>query len=201
MKDLFIEIFKLFTSLGGKIGSGDGLENPDFLDYYVAYFQDSAICSSIFYVGLVVALVSAIVFYYIICNKFYSLAKRYVWCVFLVIVGGITFALSYSNIVGLDNDEPEKSTGVFKSAYDKETELLGGTDDEEARDEIMTIASDYRAQFKCADDSIFTEESLPVEMSVTNGVISAILFFLFSFLITHVGALRKLTTHGSGIPF
>ncbi len=198
MNDLFFKLFDFFTSIGEKVSSG----NPDIegsSDFYFDYFKETSVCSSIFLIGLVVAVVAAVVFYYVICNKVQPLAKRYVWCIMLVLVGGLTFVLSVSSIVGEDNDDPELSTGVFYTAHNvTETRLLDGTDDEEARDEIVSAAEDYRAQFKTSDDSI---ESLPYEMGGVNGLISAVWFFIFSLLITKVACLRKHTIHGAGIPF
>ena len=195
MNDLFFKLFDFFTSIGEKVSSG----NPDIegsSDFYFDYFKETSVCSSIFLIGLVVAVVAAVVFYYVICNKVQPLAKRYVWCIMLVLVGGLTFVLSVSSIVGEDNDDPELSTGVFYTAHNvTETRLLDGTDDEEARDEIVSAAEDYRAQFKTSDDSI---ESLPYEMGGVNGLISAVWFFIFSLL---MACLRKHTIHGAGIPF
>ncbi len=198
MNDLFFKLFDFFTSIGEKVSSG----NPDIegsSDFYFDYFQETPICSTLFWMGLIVAFVAAVVFYYVICNKVYALANRYVWCVVLVLVGGLTFVLSVSSIVGEDNDDPELSTGVFYTAHNvTEPRLLDGTDDEEAREEIVSAAEDYRAQFKTSDDSI---ESLPYEMGGVNGLISAVWFFIFSLLITKVACLRKHTIHGAGIPF
>lgn len=200
MNDALTSFFSIFTSLGDKL-NGENLVNPDFADYYVAYFQETSICSSIFWTGLITALVVALLFYYVVCNKFYVLAKRYVWCVILVLVFGITFATTLSSVVGHDNDDPAQSTGLFFNAHQKEAELLDGTDDEDARREIIDTANAYRAQFKCSDDSILMDEFLPFEMSIVNGIASAILFLVFSLIITHVDFLKRYTIHGAGIPF
>lgn len=200
MNNLFFSIFDLFTSIGEKAASGN-TDIDGSSDFYFDYFQETSICSSLFWMGSIVALIAAVVFYYVICNKVHALANRLVWCIILVLVGGITFVLSTSTIVGEDNDDPEQSTGVFYTAHNiTETRLLDGTDDEEARDEIVSIAEDYRAQFKTSDDSMLMEESLPYEMSCVNSGISVILFLIFSLLVTHVGFLRKYTIHGAGIP-
>ncbi len=200
MKNLFFSIFDLFTSIGEKVTSG----NPDIdgsSDFYYDYFQETSICSTLFGIGFIVALVAAVVFYYIICNKVHALANRIVWCVVLVLVGGMTYVLSISNIVGEDNDIPEQSSGVFYTAHNvTEPRLLDGTDDEEAREEIMLTAENYRSQFRTPEDSLLMEESLPYEMSGVIAFIAVILFIAFSLLITHVGFLRKRTIHGAGIP-
>lgn len=200
MNDALTSFFSFFTSLGDKL-NGENLVNPDFADYYVAYFQETSICSSIFWTGLLTALVVALFFYYIVCNKFYILAKRYVWCVVMLLVFGITFATTLSSIVGTDNDDTEQSTGLFLSAHQKEATFLDGTDDEDARKEIMDTAYDYRAQFKCSDDNLLMDETLPYEISTVNGIAAAILFLVFSLIITHVDFLKRYTIHGSGIPF
>lgn len=200
MNDALTSFFSFFTSLGDKLNGVD-LENPDFVDYYVAYFQETSICSSVLWAGLFIALVIAVLFYYVICNKFYVLAKRYIWCIIMLLVCGITFATTLSSIVGNDNEDIEQSTCLFFNAHQKEAEFLDGTDDEDARREIIETAEDYRAQFKSSDDSIFMEESLPIEMSVVNGIAASILFLFFSLIITHVNFLKRYTIHGAGIPF
>lgn len=200
MNGVLTSFFSFFTSLGDKLNGVD-LKDPNFVDYYVDYFQETSICSVVFWTGFLIAFGIAILYYYLVCNKFYILAKRYVWCFIMLLVCGITSTITFSQIVGNDNENPENSTGLFYNAYQKETSFLNGTDDDEARDEIIETAEDYRAQFKCSDDSIFMEESLPVEISIVNGITAAILFLLFSLFITHFNFLKRYTIHGAGIPF
>lgn len=165
MKDFFIRFFSLFTSLGDRL-KGTDLENPDFVDYYIDYFQETSICSNLGWIAILVALVASVLFYYVICNYVFALAKRSVWYIVLLIVGGTTYALSISNIVGEDNDDPEQATGIFYTSHNvTEPRLLDGTADEEAREEIMDTASSFREQFKSSENSAFMDETLPFELS------------------------------------
>ncbi len=197
---MMTEFFSILTSLGDKL-QGVNIENEGFQDYY-QYFKETHICYQIFGIGMLIAVVSVIVYYFVICNKSYALAKPYVWAVVLLLVFGGTFAYSYSTIVGHDDDNnPENATAVFKYAYDVETKLLDGTEDPDARDEISSTALGFRDRFKTSDDSILMEEELPMEMSVVNGLLSALAFFVVSMLITRIKAIRKLSIHGAGVPF
>lgn len=201
MANFFNIFFSRVTSLGDKLNGMD-LENPDYVDYYVDYFQETSICSTIGWMGILIALGVALLFYYVICNKVYVLAKRYVWFILLALVFIVTFSLSVSTIIGQDNDNPDQSSGVFYTSHNvTETRLLNGTEDEDARDEILETANSYREQFKSSENSAFMSESLPFEMGIANGIASAVLFIVFSFLITRVPVLRSLTIHGTGIPF
>lgn len=192
-------IFEFFTSLGDKL-KGESLQNPDFVDYYRDYFQATNVCSSIFFVGLVVSLLTALVFYFVICNKSYALAKRTTWLAILVLIFfGIT-SYSVINIVGDDSDDPANATCLFEKSYKTEEIKLDITDDEDTRSEIQQTAIDYREQFKSTSLFFIMDESLPLEMGLVNGAFAGLFFLIFSLVIVHT-PLKKFTINGAGIPF
>lgn len=188
---MFTKLYSWCTSLGRKIAEGGS--NTDFADYYRAYFEDTAVCSTIFWIAIAIGAVFALLFYFGICNYVFNLAKRWVWCLVMVLVFVISLCVTRPIIVGRDAPNPELSTGVFYSSYITEQEKLDGTDDNYAREEITQIASDFREQFKWK--SAITRDSLPFEMGMANGAYAIVVFFVLSLLI------KKQTRHGASIPF
>lgn len=190
---MFTEIYSWCTSLGDKLLNGG--EDPDFVDYYNAYFADTPVCGIIFGVGFAIALVIALLYYFGVCNFVFKLAKRWVWLCVFALVFVITFFTTMPIIVGHDADEPEESTRVFFTAHELEDYKWNATEDTKARDEISLIADDFREQFVPKEDDIIMDETLPYEMSLVNAVYAIIFFFLLSLL------LKRFTTHGAAIPF
>ncbi len=194
-------IFSFLTSLGNKL-QGEDLTNPELVDYYQDYFIETPILTEVFLIGLAIALAVAALFYFGVCNKVEALAKRYVWAILFLLVGGGTFAMTVSNIVGKYGDGTSNTaTGIFKSAIDvTRARYLKGDPDEDRREEVETLTQEFCELFKTNDDSIFMQESLPIEIGVVNGIFAALAFLLFSIIITRVNFLNRLTIHGAGIP-
>lgn len=192
-------MFKYFytwcTSLGGKLEGNE--ESSDFVNYYTAYFEETSICSTIFWIAVVVGAVLATAYYFGICNFVFKLAKRWWWALVMVIVFGTTFFITRPVIVGTDGGDSETSTGIFLSSYvteSNELEYIG--EDENGQNEVTEIALQFREQFlPKGEDLGGTTDSLPTEMALANGIYAALIFFLLSIL------LKRFTTHGSAIPF
>lgn len=190
---MFTDFFSWCTSLGEKIQNGSP-DVPETADYYSGYFADSSVCDTVFWTGAIIAVVIALLFYFGICNYVFKLAKRSIWVIVAVLVFGITFFVNIPQIVGHDADDPEDATGIFAYAYNMESELLDGTEDDDAREEIQQTASDFRELFLPKEDSIMMRESLPMEMALANACYAVVLFILLSFLF------KRHTAYGSAIP-
>lgn len=190
---MFTEIYSWFTSLGGKLLEGG--ENPEFVDYYTRYFDETPICSVVFWTGLGIALVVALLYYFGVCNYVFKLAKRWVWLCVLALVFIVTFFTTMPIIVGHDADDPEESTGIFYTAHQTEQDKWDATEDTQARDEISDVAISFREQFMAKEDSIVMEETLPYEMSLVNGIFAMIFFFVFSIIF------KRFTRDGAAVPF
>lgn len=189
---MLTELYSWCTSLGDKLANGG--ENTEFVDYYSGYFVETSICSSIFLTGMGIALAIAAVYYFGICNFVFNLAKRWVWGIVLALVFVVSLFTTIPMIIGEDTEDIENATGIFANAHQIEATKLNMTEDSDQREEISQIATDFREQFKQKEDSFMTEEDLPMEMAITNGIYSAILFIILSFLF------KRHTRHGSAIP-
>ena len=193
---MFRYFFTWCTSLGEKIQNGsNGVQ--DFADYYKAYFAETAICGTIFWIGVAIAAAFAALFYFGICNHSFKLAKRYLWFVVLAIVFCVTFFTSRSTIIGHDTGDGETSTGIFATAYKLESQQIeNGGEDLDYRGELSEIALQFREQFKPKGENVgVSRDSLPIEMALANGIYSILVFFILSLLV------RRRTIHGSAIPF
>lgn len=190
---MIADLFRWCTSLGSKtLGEGD---YADFVDYYRDYFDGTPVCSTIFWTGLAIAGVIALLFYFGICNFVFKLAKRWVWFCALALVFVITFFVTIPQIVGHDADNPDDATGIFFSAYQTEDDKIQDADDE-AREEIKMLTQQYCEQFQMLDDESETmRDYLPVEMALANSVYALLFFFILSLVF------KRFTTHGTAIPF
>lgn len=189
---MFTDLYSWCTSLGDKLLNGG--ENEEFVDYYTGYFADTSVCSTIFWTGMVIATVIAILYYFGICNFVFKLAKRWVWLCVLAIVFVVTLFTTIPQIVGHDADNPEEATGIFFNSYNIESNKLDGTDDDSMREELQQTASEFREQFLAKEDSVIMRESLPYEMAFWNAVYAIVLFIILSFLF------KRHTTHGAAVP-
>lgn len=193
---MFKYFFTWCTSLGDKIQSGsNGVQ--DFADFYRAYFADTAVCGTILFIGVAVAAVLAVLFYFGICNHSFKLAKRYVWFFVLALTFCITFFSSRPAIIGRNGGDGPSSTGIFATAYNLESMKLDFCgEDEDCRNEISDIALQFCEQFYPKGESVgVSRDSLPSEMALANGIYSILIFFILSL------AFRRRTIHGSAIPF
>lgn len=107
---MFTNFYSWCTSLGEKLLNGGG--NEEFVDYYTGYFADTSVCSTIFWTGMGIAAVIAVLYYFGICNFVFKLAKRWVWFCVLALVFVITLFTTISQIVGHDADNPDDAAGI-----------------------------------------------------------------------------------------
>lgn len=189
---MFTDIYSWCTSLGDKLLTGG--ENEEFVDYYTGYFSDTSVCANIFWLGLGIAAVIAILYYFVGCNLSFQLAKRWVWFCVLILVFGATLFATVPRIVGHDAENPEESTGIFFKAYEIEIEKLINIEDDNMRADIQQTAIDFREQFIPKEDSMLSRESLPLEMALTNAIYAILLFVILSF------CFKRFTTHGASVP-
>ena len=166
------------------------LESSEYVEYIYDYFVETAVCTNVFIVGVASALVIALIYYFIICNKSFALAKRYFWAITVFVTFLTSLVISYSVIMGNDNGNPEESTGIYFKSYETESNLLDmAGDNTEVRIEISNIAGNYRESLRSG------EELLPMEIALVNAFYSILLYLLFSLLF------KKHTTHGKAIPW
>lgn len=189
---MFTEFYSWCTSLGDKMLNGG--ENPEFVDYYTGYFSETSVCSTIFWTGMGIATAIALLYYFGVCNFVFKLAKRWIWCCVLVLVFVVTTFATIPIIVGHESEDPEQSTAIFFVSHEIEAEKLDGTEDDNMREEIQDVASDFREQFLAKEDGVMMRESLPLEMALVNAVYASLLFIILSFLF------KRHTTHGAAVP-
>ncbi len=166
------------------------LESSEYVEYFHDYFEETAVCTNVFIVGVASALVIALIYYFIICNKSFALSKRYFWAITVFVTFLTSLVISYSVIMGNDNGNPEESTGIYFKSYETESNLLDmAGDNTKGRIDISNIAENYRESLRSG------EESLPMEISLVNAFYSILFYLLFSLLF------KKHTTHGKAIPW
>lgn len=166
------------------------LESSDYVEYFQDYFVETSVCTNVFIVGLISALVIAVIYYFIICNKSFALAKRYFWAITVFVTFLTSLIISYSVVVGSDSGDPEESTGIFYSSYKTQERLVEfASGNDEVTIEINNAADNYRESLRSG------EELLPMEIALVNAFYSILLYFLFSLLF------KKHTTHGKAIPW
>ena len=177
------KLYSWCTSLAEK------LENSEYVEYLEDYFVNTSVCTTVFIVGWVCALVIALIYYFIICNKSFALAKRYFWVITVLVTILTSFIISYCVVKGSDSGDPEKSTGIFQSSYNTQERLVDFTSNDNVRIEINNAAYNYRESLRRG------EELLPVEIALVNAFYSILFYLLFSLLF------KKHTTHGKAIPW
>ena len=172
------------TSLGEK------LESSNYVEYFHDYFVETSVCTNVFVIGLISASVIAVIYYFIICNKSFALAKRYFWILTVFVTFLTSLVLSYSAIMGVDSGDPEECTGIFGSSYNTQERLVDFTSgNDEVSIEISNTADNYRESLRSG------EELLPMEIAIVNAFYSILFYLLFSLLF------KKHTTHGKAIPW
>lgn len=177
-------LYSWCTSLGEK------LESSDYVEYFHDYFVETSVCTNVFITGVISALVIAAVYYFIICNKLFALAKRYFWVLTVFVTFLTSLAVSYSVIMGVDSGDPEECTGIYHSSYNTEERLKKLTSgNDEISIEISNTADSYRESLRSG------EELLPMEIAIVNAFYSILFYLLFSLLF------KKHTTHGKAIPW
>lgn len=178
------KLYSWCTSLGEK------LESSDYVEYFQNYFVETPVCTNVFIVGLVSALIIAAIYYFIICNKSFALAKRYFWAITVFITFVTSLTISHNVIMGSDSGDPEESTGIFGSSYNTQESLVNSVSgNEEVTIEINNAADNYRESLRSG------EELLPMEIALVNAFYSILFYFLFSLLF------KKHSIHGKAIPW
>ena len=166
------------------------LESSDYVEYFQDYFVETSVCTNVFIVGFISALVIAVIYYFIICNKSFALAKRYFWVITVFVTFLTSLIISYSVVMGSDSGDPEESTGIFYSSYKTQERLVEfASGNDEVTIEINNAADNYRESLRSG------EELLPMEIALVNAFYSILLYLLFSLLF------KKHTTHGKAIPW
>ena len=166
------------------------LESSEYEEYFHDYFVETAVCTNVFIVGVVSALVIALIYYFIICNKSFTLAKRYFWAITVLVTFLTSLVISYSVIMGVDSGDPEECTGIFYSSYRTQERLIENANGNDERiTEINVEADNFRDALRSG------EELLPMEIALVNAFYSILFYLLFSLLF------KKYTTHGKAIPW
>ncbi len=166
------------------------LESSDYVEYFQDYFVETSVCTNVFIVGFISALVIAVIYYFIICNKSFALAKRYFWAITVFVTFLTSLIISYSVVMGSDSGDPEESTGIFYSSYKTQERLVEfASGNDEVTIEINNAADNYRESLRSG------EELLPMEIALVNAFYSILFYLLFSLLF------KKHTTHGKAIPW
>lgn len=161
-----------------------------FSQFYNHYFEESSVCLEVFGLGLGIALLVAVVFYFAICNKSYALAKRVTWIFALLITAAAVYFGSDYYMVGHDGGDSTASSGVYLDSYtfqDANSELLGENDDELT--EWNSLADDFRQAVTTGDVTITQR------IAVINMVYAIIFFIVLSIVF------KRFTIHGRAIPF
>lgn len=178
------KIFSWCTSLTEK------LESSNYVEYFHDYFVETAICAKVLGVGLLIALLVALIYYWFVCNRFFALAKRGVWIVILLLTFVASIFISYQMIMGNDSGDSDNSTGIYLASYLTEEELVSNTNgNTDAIVAINTTAGNYRNELSSGI------ETLPIEIAIVNAFYTIIFYLLFSLV------LKKHTTHGKAIPW
>lgn len=168
----------------------DKLESSDYVEYFQDYFVETSVCTNVFIIGLISALVIAVVYYFIICNKSFALSKRYFWVITVFVTFLTSLIVSYNFIMGSDSGDPDESTGIFYSSYKTQERLVDfASGNDKVTIEINNVADNYRESLRSG------EEVLPMEIALTNAFYSILLYLLFSLLF------KKHTIHGKAIPW
>lgn len=171
----------------------DRCSTDQFAQFFRDYFMDSGVCGEVLCLSALIALVFTLVFYFGIGNFSFTLSKRITWIVFLVISSVTIYFVSDYYIIGTDGGAIENSTGLYKSSYTTETNLISpigkpSKKGDEAK-KIRRKAQAYRDSFK--QDSV----SLPHDMALINSLYGLGLFIVFS-----LGA-KRFSKHAKFIPF
>lgn len=180
------KLYSWCTSLSEKLDSSE----YEYWNYVQDYFVETPVCFNVFIIGAISALVIAVIYYFLICNKSFALAKRYFWAITVFVTFLTSLIISFSVIKGSDSGDPEESTGLYASSYLTQEELVTSTNgNEETITEYNVQAENFRVALSSGD------ELLPMEIALVNAFYSILFYLLFSLLF------KKHTTHGKAIPW
>lgn len=179
-----LEVFK-FMSPALKAGLEN--ENTAISQLYTDYFSEGSPCGNAFVYDIIVALVVALIFYFIFCNK--KIMSRFFWCIALLICGVIAFSITDLTIIGTYDDANE--TGFYASMEETRDILLDPNNTNESNEEISTDIDIHK-------EEIYTDlslDSLRVQFGLTNVLLAVFAFIIISAIF------KRFTIHGKNIPF
>lgn len=176
------KLFEWCTSLSERMSEGA------YSNFYNDYFSTSVL-SSVFFLGVGVAAIIALVYYLGICNFSFKLAKRWCWLIVLLATGIVTLFVSNNVMVGTYDGDPEDSTGFFASIDSTREHLLALTTTEEEVNQVNLDSGSLRDAVLEGTETIF------VEVSLMNALYAIVLFIIFSIIF------KRFSTHGKAIPW
>lgn len=177
------KLYSWGTSLPEKI------DNSEYAEFFKDYIFGSHICTKIFVTGLIIALITTILFYFVVCNKWFRLAKRWIWLVVGLCTISICTAVNYHQIMGEMDENGGKSRGIYAwSEETQETLLKSAGTNTAVITQIVELSENYRASLQSG------EETLPWELARFNQLYTSIWFVLLSFLF------KNHTIHGKAVP-
>lgn len=177
------KLYSWGTSLPEKIDSSV------YAEFFKDYIFGSNICTTIFVTGLIIALVTTFLFYFVVCNKWFRLAKRWIWFVVGMITIVVCTAVNYHQIMGKMAEDGDQSSGIYAWSYTTQRNLLDNAGTNTAvTTQIEELAENYRTSLESG------EETLPEELARFNQLYTAFWFMLLSLLF------KNHTIHGKAIP-
>lgn len=180
------KLYSWCTSLSEKLDSSE----YEYWNYVQDYFVETPVCFKVFIIGAISALLIAAFYYFIICNKSFALAKRYIWAITVFVTFLTSLVISYSVIMGNDGGDSDESTGLYASSYLTQEELVESANGNE---ELITEYNEQAGTFRVELSS--GGEFLPMEIALVNAFYSILFYLLFSLLF------KKHTKHGKAIPW
>lgn len=180
------KLYSWCTSLSEKLDSSE----YEYWSYVQDYFVETLVCFNVFIIGAISALVIAVIYYFLICNKSFALAKRYFWAITVFVTFLTSLIISFSVVRGADGGDPDESRGLYASSYLTQEKLVTSANgNEETITEYNVQAVNFRDALRSG------EELLPMEIALVNAFYSILFYLLFSLLF------KKHTTHGKAIPW
>lgn len=157
-------------------------------EYFNDYFRDTPVCIYVFLAGLLIALVTACLYYFVVCNCSYILAKRYVWVITVFITFFVSFWGSERILIGHDFGENDK-TGFYSSIETTRESLC------EFADANSTVTSEINEEASNLELALGNGEiGLISEIAVANAFYTLLFYFIFSLWF------KRYTIHGKAIP-
>lgn len=179
------KLFEWCTSLSDKMSPAT---NGAYANFYNDYFSTS-ILSTVFFCGIGIALIIALVYYILICNFSFKLTKRWSWLVGLLLTSIVCTFVTNNMMIGTYSDDPENYTGFYDS-IDKTRERL--EDLAATQDDKMQVRADAGALIDSVEEG---NQTIFAEISLMNALYSVVFFVMFSIIF------KRFSTHGKAIPW
>lgn len=175
---------------------GEELTDGDYIQFFENYFRQTSVLENALFMGLGIGIVLALVFYYVLCNISIKFGNIGAWAITLAVSLCITFFSTSYFVLGSDGGDAESSTGFYSSIYETQSIMLDDVgDNQEDRQNINERTVQLTTELNDGTNSVITE------ISLINMLYCAIIFFIFSMLITKIKGLRDYTIHGKAVPF